>query len=51
MKWGLLVDKVKPGGSGTSNEGNIDRSSLFLNVIENLLELLVLTETSFADFM
>lgn len=39
---GLLVDKVKPGRSGTSNDGNIARSFL---MIENLLELLVSTKT------
>ena len=50
---GLLVDKVKPGGRGTPNDENIDRSSLFyfLNIIENLIELLVSTKTLFADFM
>jgi hypothetical protein len=44
---GLLVDKAKPGGSGTSNDGNTARR--FLKIIENLLELLVSTKILFAD--
>jgi hypothetical protein len=47
---GLLVDKAKPGGSGTSNDGNTARRFFFL-IIENLLELLVSTKILFADSM
>jgi len=28
---GSLVNRVKPGGSGMSNDGNIDRSCFFFN--------------------
>jgi hypothetical protein len=47
---GLLVDKVKPGGGGRSNDGNTARR-FFKKIIENLLELMVSTKILFEDFM
>ena len=46
---GLLINKVKTGGSGTSNDGNTAGNKK--KKIYNLLELLVSTKILFADFM
>jgi hypothetical protein len=46
---GLLVNKVKPGGSGTSNDGNTANGGF--KIIENLLELLASTKILFSDFV
>lgn len=46
---GLLVDKVKPGGGGKQNDTNTARN--FLEIVENILEILASTKILFADFI
>jgi hypothetical protein len=47
---GLPVDKFKPGGSGTPNYRNTARK-FFLEIVENLLEILASVKILFSEFV
>ena len=48
---GLLVDEVKPNGSGRPNDRNTGKRFSFLEIIENLLEIMASTKILFAGFI